>query len=126
MNHMAPEPTCLTVPADPGYLRIVRTVASSAAADGALGLEGIENLALAIDEAGAALLRTPGATVLSVTLESGPGGVVVELDVDRSPEEPWPPAGWNGSLGARVLEAVADEVTLTASDGKRSIRVVVS
>ncbi len=123
---MAAEPTCLTVPADPGYLRIVRTVASSAAAGGALGLEGLENLALAIDEAGTALLRTPGATALSVTLESGPGGIVVELDVDRSPKEPWPPTGWSGSLGARVLDAVADDVTLTASDGKRSIRLVVS
>jgi hypothetical protein len=122
---MAAEPTCLTVPADPDYLRIVRTVASSAAG-GALGLEGIEDLALAIDEAGAVLLRTPGATALSVTLESGPGGIVVELDVDRSPEDPWPPAGWSGSLGARVLDQVADDVTLTASHDKRSIRLVVS
>lgn len=114
----------VTVPADARFVRVVRIVANRSAASAGLGYDRIEDLILAIDEAGTALLQLPGASTLEGEISSQTDGVHVRLGVDAG-EDQWPPDGWNESLGALVLGSVARDVRFEREDDRSVIHLAV-
>ncbi len=80
----------LTVPADPAYLSVLRTVIASLAARRDFTLDEIDDLRIAVDEAGALLLphASPGSQLSAVF-----GGEVTSLRAEVSVTVPAGGAG---------------------------------
>ena len=124
---MTRRPISFTVPADAGYLRIVRAVACSAATVAGLALDRLDDLALALDEASTVLIGTGAGTALEGTLVVEPDRVEVTIGAGADLENsPWPPVGWHESLTATVLDSVAHDVAFAGSGGRRTVRFTVS
>lgn len=121
---MSDDSVYVTVPADPRFVRVVRMVANRSAATAGFGYDRIEDLALAIDEAGSELLRLSGAATLEGVVSNRPDSVHVRLGVDAGGEV-WPPEGWQDSLGALVLGSVARDVRFEREDGRSVIHLAV-
>jgi len=105
----------IVVPADPRLLRVLRLVASGVASLGSLGLDGVEEVRVAVDELGATLIGA-GSGPVTVRFEIDSGSLTVEgstplddgatLDVDP--------------LTDRILDAVAtSHVWTTTGDVAR-------
>src|SRR5438128_10113639 len=81
----------VSVPAEPGFVALLRSVVAGVAGLRGFGVDAIEDLRLAIGEACADLLeQAPEGTVLGVDLEVAEGGI--EADV-------WTNAGADGRAG---------------------------
>lgn len=110
----------LTVPADPAYLSVLRTVIASLAARRDFTLDEIDDLRIAVDEAGALLLphAAPGSQLSAVF-----GGEATSLRVEVAVTMP---AGRTGqpdrsSFAWLVLAALTDSVTLAESGQRLSL-----
>jgi len=110
----------LTVPADPAYLSVLRTVIASLAARRDFTLDEIDDLRIAVDEAGALLLphALPGSQ-LSAVFDDSATSLRVEVAVTM-------PAGETGqpdrsSFAWLVLAALTDSVALTESGQRLSL-----
>jgi serine/threonine-protein kinase RsbW len=114
----------VTVPADPRFVRVVRMVANRSAATAGMGYDRIEDLALAIDEAGTELLRLPGASTLEGLISSETDGIHVRLAVDAGGGS-WPPTRWDESLGALVLGSLARDIRFERDDDQSVIHLAV-
>lgn len=113
----------LVVPAEPGAVRVIRSVASGAAAEADLAYDSLDDLGLAIDEAGSALLSHGGVGGALRCELSSVGSV---LDVTMSASSPkqgvdWPSPDWQESLEAMVLMAVAGSVSFTRVGGNPAV-----
>jgi serine/threonine-protein kinase RsbW len=74
----------LMVPPDPAYLSVLRTVIASLAAQQDFTLDEIDDLRIAVDEAGALLLPHAGpGSRLSAIFGGSAGGLRVEVAVTR-------------------------------------------
>ena len=110
----------LTVPADPAYLSVLRTVIASLAASRDFTLDEIDDLRIAVDEAGALLLphASPGSQLSAVF-----GGEATSLRAEVS--VPVPDGGAaqpdRSSFAWLVLAALTDSVALTESDQRLSL-----
>ena len=111
----------LVVPADGGYLSVLRTATAGLAARLKFSLEEIEDLRIAVDEACAMLIGLVGAQT-EVTSEFELTGdavsVSVSVPVDRPVTLPT-----EGSFSWQVLSALAGEVTAAEQDGRIAIRL---
>ncbi len=116
---MAGETLNLSVPADVGAVRIIRTVADGVAAASSLGFDTFDDLHLAIDEASGELIAHGADTQLECTVTAGDRSVDVVVASDRRLDG-WPADDWAESLGAVVLQAVAADVRFE-DDGTRSV-----
>jgi serine/threonine-protein kinase RsbW len=110
----------LTVPADPSYVSMLRTVVASLAARRDFTLDEIDDLRIAVDEAGALLLphAVPGSQ-LSAAFEGSDTSLQVEVAVTV-------PAGETGrpdrsSFAWLVLAALTDSVALAESGQRLSL-----
>ena len=109
----------LTVPADPAYLSVLRTVIASLAARRDFTLDEIDDLRIAVDEAGALLLphASPGSQ-LSAVFDGEAANLRAEVPV------PVPTGGarqpHQSSFAWLVLAALTASVTLTESDQRLS------
>jgi serine/threonine-protein kinase RsbW len=110
----------LTVPADPAYLSVLRTVIASLAARRDFTLDEIDDLRIAVDEAGALLLphADPGSQLSAVF-----GGEAATLRVEVAVTMP---AGQSGqpdqsSFAWLVLAALTDSVALAESGQRLSL-----
>jgi len=108
----------LTVPADSAYLAVLRTVIASLAATRDFTLDEIDDLRIAVDEAGALLLphASPGSQ-LSAVFSGEATSLRAEVSV---------PAGDAGqpdrsSFAWLVLAALTDSVALTESGQRLSL-----
>ena len=111
----------VTVPAKPEYVHIVRTVVAGAAAKASLGIDEIEDVRLAVDEACAHLLAlAPTATLLSVEIVEGSPAmeIIARVDADISP-----PSGENESITWHILSALTDGARLEPSPSGTCIRL---
>jgi serine/threonine-protein kinase RsbW len=115
----------LVVPADGGYLAVLRTATAGLAARLSFTLDEIEDLRIAVDEACAMLLTLagrptrPGAELtcrFQVTEES----LSIEVEVPVQ-EDAVLPGGQ--SFSWQVLTALAGEVTAESSGGRAAIRL---
>lgn len=106
-------PVCLTVPAERRYLRMVRLLSSSAAADLGFDIDAIEDLRVLVDEACAALIAVaaPGAAI-DIAIEQD--GESVQLSgscrSDGAPPQLHP-------VAAEIVNMLADEVELQEDEG---------
>lgn len=115
---------CLTVPAKPEAVRVVRAVMRTWAATVGFVLDEIEELCLAVDEAFAGLIAArPMPDHVIVRIESNPSGVDIRAvrDVDA---ELWPPISAQTALVRRVLSTLIDDVTFEQTDEGPAIHMV--
>lgn len=114
----------VTVPAEPGFVTLLRSVVAGVAGLRGFGVDAIEDLRLAIGEACADLLeQARDGTVLGV-----------DLDVDEGTLEAvvWTDAGLAGSSGGReegrltwlLLRALTDEATMIERPDGFGVRLV--
>lgn len=119
-------PVSVTVPGDARYVGIVRTVASSVASLAGMGVDRIDDLALAVDEACTVLVASGRPPAVEGTLDPSGHRISVTIAVGRvADRRPWPPEDWAGSLGARVLEATTGGVRFGTADGGQSVSFTV-
>ncbi|HST49022.1 anti-sigma factor [Jatrophihabitans sp.] len=110
----------LTVPADPAYLALLRTVIASLAAGRDYTLDEIDDLRIAVDEAGALLLpHAAPDSRLSAVFGGAPDLLRAEVSVTM-------PAGHSAgpdrsSFAWLVLTALTDSTELTGSGRRLSL-----
>ncbi|MFI7605833.1 anti-sigma regulatory factor [Micromonospora sp. NPDC049366] len=112
----------LTVPADGGYLSVLRTATAGLAARLQFALDEIEDLRIAVDEACAMLLAiaTPAAELqcrFSVTEDA----LTVEVTVPTVPGAKLPA---ESSFAWKVLTALTTSAVASAADGRASISLL--
>ncbi len=108
----------LSVPADPAYVSVLRTVTASLAARHDFTLDEIDDLRIAVDEASALLLPIArGGASLSAAFTEADGRLSVAVSVAVADA-----AATDGpdrtSFAWMVLAAVADRVDSTVRDGR--------
>lgn len=105
----------LTVPADPAYVSVIRTVTASLAARRDFTIEEIDDLRIAVDEASALLLPHTGDDgALSASFGGADNTLVISVSVPL-PEGQSVPEPDQTSFAWMVLAALADSVASTAS-----------
>jgi serine/threonine-protein kinase RsbW len=111
----------LVVPADGGYLSVLRTATAGLAARLKFGLEEIEDLRIAVDEACAMLITLVGAqTEVTCQFDMGPDAVSVSVSVPVRQPVTLP---GEGSFSWQVLTALAGEVSAEAAGDRAMIRL---
>lgn len=119
MNEIA-----LTVPANPDLLHLLRTVVATVAARAEYSIDEIEDLRLAVDEAGAYLLTvTPAPSQLTLKVIPNPTSITA-LVVSDSKTEAWPAAGAKEGLSWKVLSALSDEAEFISESGSPGVRMI--
>lgn len=115
-------PVTLVAPATSDALQIVRAVASSVAARLDFSFDTVDELRIAVNEAGTLLLEAGGS---EIHLEVDPAGphFVALMWIDAEAAN-WPGAGTDGSWSWQVIQGLCDEVEGTLHDGHPSIRLV--
>ncbi|MDQ1722429.1 MAG: serine/threonine-protein kinase RsbW [Pseudonocardiales bacterium] len=110
----------LTVPADPAYLSVLRAVIASLAARRDFTLDEIDDLRIAVDEAGALLLPHAGpASQLSAVFGGSATSLRVEVAVTVPTGHPGQPD--RTSFAWLVLTALTDSVALAESGSRLSL-----
>ncbi|MFL6164494.1 MAG: ATP-binding protein [Jatrophihabitantaceae bacterium] len=120
-NGASPNTVELTVPANPAYISVVRTVTASLAARRDFTIEEIDDLRIAVDEASALLLPHAGdGGSLSASFDGADNTLIIRVSVPlppgRSAVEPD-----QTSFAWMVLAALADSVTSTAADDRLAL-----
>lgn len=115
----------ISVPAEAGYVHVLRAVTAASAARLDLPLDDLEDLRLAIDEA-CAFLVTLGddATTLTLTLSGAAHRVEALIVSDGGDETTWPPQSLDHSFAWQVLTALSDEVAVERYEGCPGIRII--
>ncbi|SDZ19685.1 serine/threonine-protein kinase RsbW [Asanoa ishikariensis] len=112
----------LSVPADGGYLGVLRTATATLAARLQFALDEIEDLRIAVDEACAMLLvvATPGAE-LECRFAVTDDALLVEVTVPTARGARLPA---ESSFAWKVLTALTSSATAEAVDGRATIRLI--
>lgn len=112
---------CVTIPARPDFVRLLRAVAASVGARLDLTYDRIDDLRMVVDEASAQVLRLPARTL---TMRVTPGeAVVIRIHTDASSDGSWPPPALEETLAWRVLSGLARDVRFELDDGRPSVRI---
>lgn len=115
------ESVCIVeIPTQPEAVRVLRGVANAAAAAHLMSFDAIEDMDLALDEAGSALLEWGARGSLRCAVSTDAAGLRVAMSGQSGAGTAWPPAGWNESLSGIVLQSVAEDVRLEA-DGELAL-----
>ena len=93
----------IVVPADPRLLRVLRLVASGVASLGALSLDGVEEVRVAVDELGATLINASGGAPVTVRFDLDDTTLYVEGSTELNASTPLDV----DPLTDRILDAVA-------------------
>ncbi|HEY2044194.1 MAG TPA: ATP-binding protein [Jatrophihabitans sp.] len=111
----------LTVPADPAYVSVLRTVTASLAARRDFTIEEIDDLRLAVDEASSLLLlHAPDGSQLTAVFGGSPDNLTVVVSAPAAGENPEID---QTSFAWMVLSALADTVGTAVSDGQLVVSV---
>ena len=101
----------VTIPARPEVVHILRSVAANVATRSDLTIDAIDDLRIAVDEAGAQLISAaPDAATLTMIADAEGSDVEIQLFTSGDVET-WPPEGLERSLAWQVLNGLADEVS---------------
>lgn len=98
----------LTVPAFDPFLQLVRSVVGRAAGMAGFTFDGIEDFALAVDEAATLLIERSGSALHLKVSGIEEGEVVALLDIGEA--NGWPPEDLASDTGWQVLSALCDRV----------------
>lgn len=111
----------LTVPAEPAFLHVVRSVVSGIAGLEGLSYDAIGDLSLAVSEAAGYLLGLSGsARRLSVALRMDEG-MRIRLTTD-TPVRNWPPTP-EATLAWKILSALVGQVAFVLDEGCPAIQL---
>lgn len=112
----------LTVPADGGYLGVLRTATAGLAARLQFALDEIEDLRIAVDEACAMLLAiAPRGTELRCRFAVTDDALTVEVTVPTVPEARLPS---ESSFAWKVLTALTTSASASTSGSEATIRLL--
>jgi len=115
----------VTVPSQPAFVHVLRSVAASVAARLDLPVDDIDDLRMAIDEASSQLLMLgPSSATLTLRLHALDAGMEAVVSVDGPAPAGWPPPAFHDSLAWNVLSGLSDELSFELPDGAPTIRVV--
>jgi serine/threonine-protein kinase RsbW len=99
----------VTVPAQPDFIHVVRSVTGAVAAGFQLPYDEIDDLRIAIDEACSHLLDVrPNAGVLRLAISTEESRIRFVASIE-APEAQWPPPNAHQTLTWQVLAALADD-----------------
>lgn len=119
----------LTVPAEPGYLHVIRAVVSGVAARQGFSYEGIEDVCLAANEAAGYLLslRDPAERLRIVMRPANRDGAASDGGIEMlfrrdAPSTGWPPAE-RESLAWVILSSLVPGVEFAMEEGCPAIRM---
>ncbi len=112
----------VSVPARPGFVRVLRAVVASLGARLDLTYDRIDDLRIAVDEACAQLLSLDAATI-TMRLSAGDARLVVLVGADAAAPDAWPPPQVEDSLAWRVLSAVTDDLRFEMTEAGPTVRV---
>lgn len=101
------QPVVLNVPASGRYLEIIRTTVGRMARLAEFTFDGIEDMALAVDEA-AVLLIESGPTTLELSIQLTGHGLNVQVTAFGF-DAPWPPAGLETDTRWLVLSTLCED-----------------
>jgi serine/threonine-protein kinase RsbW len=114
----------VSVPAEPGFVALLRSVVAGVAGLRGFGVDAIEDLRLAIGEACADLLeQAPASTVLGVDLEVAEGALEAVVWTDGRAAA-WSGAEAEGRLSWLLLRALTDEATMIERPRGPGVRLV--
>ncbi|HVM12267.1 MAG TPA: anti-sigma factor [Actinomycetota bacterium] len=118
-------PVTITIPAQPEFVHILRSVAAGVAARLDYSFDEIDDLRIALDEACAELLRSvPEVEALTVRLIPNEHGLELIARAEGSADGEWPPPRLEGSLAWQVLSALVDgEPAFVREQGKPTVRM---
>jgi serine/threonine-protein kinase RsbW len=120
-----PEPSrhvTLVAPASSDALQILRAVASSVAARLDFPFDTVDELRIAVNEAGTLLLEVGGSEIHLDVDPTGPHFIALMwIDADGAA---WPGTGTDGSWSWQVIQGLCDEAERALHDGHPSIRLV--
>jgi len=109
----------LTVPADPRFLRLARLVVAGLAAEADLTVDDIDDLRVAVDEVGAALMEPDGAAEVELRFAASDDEIAIEgrrrIAGDEVPDL--------HPVARGLLEATTDELSITVAQHVLSIAV---
>ena len=110
-------PVLLVMPAEPSYVRIVRLVVSSLAAELDFDVEEIEDLRIAADELVSALIvRADAGEPVHVEFSSGEGILMLRATVASNA------AAMLDPLAAQIVSALVATYGIDVSDGTATVR----
>lgn len=115
----------VSIPPSGQYARIVRAVAATAASP-VLAIDGLEDLALAIDEACSQILQAEAIDHIEWTITAHEAYVDVVARAVDGRADAWPPADWPESLEAVVLHSIASDVEVAIIDEVPGVRFSIS
>lgn len=102
----------LTIPADPSFVRLVRLIVASCAADAGYSFDRIEDIRIAADEAATLAIgvcRSDGLVRIGVSTVMGAVGVAMECPTDVGAPE-------FDLLSSQIMTALTTECTVTSVD----------
>lgn len=86
-------------------------------------MEEIDDLRLAVDEAGSFLLATPGPSGrLTMTVQANDGKIAAVISINKSVKD-WPTNGTDQSLSWKILSGLTDEASFITMDNQPGIRL---
>ncbi|MCA1840306.1 MAG: anti-sigma regulatory factor [Actinomycetota bacterium] len=113
----------LEVPARPEFLHLIRSVVASIGARKDLSYDDIDDLQIAIDEAGGYLLQIASQdSIFKLNVGSTSAKVTATLTT-TSPRGVWPPAMGENSLAWKVLAGLTDEAEFLQGEEGPGIRL---
>ena len=113
----------VSVPARPGFVRVLRAVIASVGARLDLTYDRIDDLRIAVDEACAQLLSLGEDATMTMRVAEGDGTVVVVVGSDAPASDGWPPTEADDSLAWRILTALSDDLRFEMTDDGPTVRV---
>jgi serine/threonine-protein kinase RsbW len=111
-----PTAVSVEVPAVPGFVQVLRTIAAGVAARLDMPIDQIEEVRLAVTEAASLLLDEVDATSIGMTIGRDAGALDVRLSADGH-ADPWPSDRALESWPWLVVKGLTDEIRAERHDG---------
>ena len=111
-----PTAVSVEVPAVPGFVQVLRTIAAGVAARLDMPIDQIEEVRLAVTEAASLLLDEVDATSIRMTIGRDAGALDVRLSADGH-ADPWPSDRALASWPWLVVKGLTDEIRAERHDG---------
>lgn len=110
----------LVLPADLGFIRLARLVASGVASGAGLDVDDVADFRIAVDELSATLMETTDSDVVLV-FSVGPDGL--RVSGSTTSVETRAPDPDRMALARQILDVVADDYEYTTDDGRPLFRL---
>ncbi|HVE93260.1 MAG TPA: ATP-binding protein [Actinomycetota bacterium] len=122
-NGQMHEAVSVRIPLRPEYLHILRTLAAEMAARMDFSYDAVDDLRLAVDEAGSQLMAAKSESrQLCMKISDDDDRLELVVCTD-APAQPWPPSGLRHTLAWQVLSSLVDEALFTVDGEGSAVRM---